>query len=107
MYIEQEYHTDKETARVRIDAYIEKLNKLRFPGNFQITDLKKSWTNDEMQFSFNIKSSVLERRVKGVIQIDELKIILEAELPTITKNFIKDENLEAAVRQHIGIALSV
>lgn len=106
MYIEYEHKTDKETARLRLDAYIEKLNNIKLPGNFSIVDLKKSWTKDEMQFSLNLKSGILDRRIQGVAQLDDSKVILEAELPTVVKNFIKDENLEALVRQHIGIALS-
>lgn len=105
MHLEYEHNTDKEAARIKIDSYIQKINHMKLPGNFQILDLTKSWKGDDMQFSFVLKSSILERNTTGVIQLDDKKIVLEAEIPTITKNFIKDENLEAMIKKHIAIAL--
>lgn len=106
MYIEQKNPTDKETARRKIDSYVEKLNNLRFTGNFQVKDFIKSWTYNEMQFSFQIKSSVVERRVQGVIKCKEDIIIIECEIPTIINNFMKEENLKTVIENHLNIALT-
>lgn len=106
MYIEYKNPTDKETAIRNIDAYVDKLNNLRFAGNFQIKEFDKSWTKDEMQFAFEIKSSILKRRTQGTIKCKDDLIIIEFEAPIIINNFITEENLRAVIEKHLGIALT-
>jgi hypothetical protein len=44
MYLEYKHDAEKETAKQRLNEYIEKLDKMQFAGGFAVEDLKKSWT---------------------------------------------------------------
>jgi hypothetical protein len=105
MYLEYEYNLEKETAKQRIDEYVGKLDNIQFAGGFAIEDLKKSWTGDEMQLSFNLKKMVIDRRSKGHIKVRDNVIILDMELPDIISNFVTEENLEKTVRKNLDTIL--
>jgi hypothetical protein len=106
MYLEYEHDLDKETAKQRVNEYIDKLDNIKLAGGFAVEDLKKSWTDDEMQISFNIKKSAIDRRIKGVIKLKEKLLIMEMKLPDVVNNFVTEQNLESTIRKNLDTILS-
>jgi hypothetical protein len=106
MLITYNYSGDKEVSKTEIDKYVSKLRDLEFTGNFKITELDKSWTNSDMQYSLMIKNGSLDRRVRGIIKIKDKEIIINMELPSVIQNFIRPEKLEALIIKHLQIALT-
>jgi hypothetical protein len=105
MLIEYKHELDKPTARQRIDNYVDKLDNIQFAGGFAVEDLKKSWTEDEMQVSFNLKKSAIDRRVEGNIKLKDKIIIMDMEIPEIVRNFVTDANLESTIRRNLDTIL--
>jgi hypothetical protein len=105
MLIEYKHELDKPTARQRIDNYVDKLDNIQFAGGFAVEDLKKSWTEDEMQVSFNLKKSAIDRRVEGDIKLKDKIIIIDMEIPEIVRNFVTDANLESTIRRNLDTIL--
>jgi len=101
MYIEYKHSMDKESARTRLNEYIDKMDGIQFAGGFEIEDLKKSWTADEMQFSFNIKKMIIDRRISGTIRLKEQLVAIKFELPSIIGNLVSEENLEKTIRKNL------
>jgi hypothetical protein len=106
MLIEHPYSFDKNSARNNIDDYIDKLKDLQFPGNFKITELLKSWSDNEMQYSLCLKQGSIERRIKGILRLKDDMIIINFELPEVVKNFIKEEKLESLIKMHLENAIN-
>jgi hypothetical protein len=107
MYLEYKHETDKETAKQRLNEYTEKLDKMQFAGGFAVEDLKKSWTDDEMQVSLNLRKSAIDRRIKGNIKLKENLLILDVDLPEIIKNFVTEENIEKTIRKNLDTILGM
>jgi hypothetical protein len=105
MHLEYEHNLDNDVAKRRIDEYTDKLDNMQFAGGFAIEDLKKSWTDNELQLSFNLKKMVIDRRSKGNIRFKENLIHLDMELPDIIRNFVTDENLENTIRKNLDTIL--
>lgn len=101
MYLEYEHKLDHADAKSRIDTYIDKLDNLQFSGGFFLDDLKKSWTGDEMQVSFNLKKMVIDRRTKANIRLKEHLLIMDADVPTVVQNFITEENLKKIILRNL------
>jgi hypothetical protein len=106
MYLEYKYNLDRDTARGRIDRYVEKLENLQFAGGFAVEDLKKSWTGDEMQFSFNLKKMIIDRRIKGNFRLKGQVLIMDFEVPDIVKNFVTEDKIEETIRKNLDTILA-
>jgi hypothetical protein len=106
MYMEYKHNLDRDTVKERIDHYVDKLDNLQFSGGFAVEDLKKSWTEDEMQFSFYLKKMVIERRIKGNFRLKDQLLIIDFEVPDIVKNLVTEDNIEKTIRKNLDTILA-
>lgn len=100
MHIEYPNKLDKETSKQKLDNMFDSLLDRKVITGFDIKDFNKSWTNDEMQFSFYLKMGPLDRRVKGIIKVYEDKLISDFELPDTVKNFVSENKIEKTIKQY-------
>lgn len=102
MHIEYPNKLDKETSKKKLDNMFDSLLEKKPITGFDVKDFNKSWTKDEMQFSFYLTMGPLDRRVKGIIKLHDDKIIADFQLPDTVKNFVSELKIEKNVNQYLN-----
>jgi hypothetical protein len=74
------HHTDKASARRRIEARLEEL--LGEHGHY-LSEINQHWAGDRLVFSGTAKGF----KVNGSVEITDSEVILDGKLPLIAKPF--------------------
>jgi hypothetical protein len=74
------HHTDKASARRKIDARLQEL--LGQHGHY-LSDINQHWEDDRLLFSGSAKGF----KVNGSVEITDSEVILDGKLPLIAKPF--------------------
>jgi hypothetical protein len=98
MRVEKDNTYSKDEAKKRIDGLIEKFIGQSFPG-VSISNVEKSWSGDQMNFSFKGKKGFISTSIKGFIEVTEEKITLDTEIPRAVKAFVREDELKTIVQQ--------
>jgi len=74
------YHTDRETARRRID---QRLDQLLAQYSHYLTGHEKRWEGDTLHFSGSARGF----KASGTLQLTETEVVIDGKLPLIAKPF--------------------
>ena len=80
MRIVVSHHTDKTSARRKIEARLEEL--LGEHGHF-LSEMKQHWEGDRLVFSGTAKGF----KANGSVEVTDSEVILDGKLPLIAKPF--------------------
>jgi len=80
MHIAVPHHTDKDTARKRIDQRLEQL--LGQYGHY-LSDHEKHWEGDTLHFSGSARGF----KAKGTLELTDTEVIIDSKIPLIAKPF--------------------
>ena len=88
MHIERNYNDEKTSAIQKIDSFLDGLMKRQFPGGVTVQNPSKTWTGDQMQFSFGIKQGwLINATITGQIRVSDNLIVMDGALPWQLKMF--------------------
>ena len=86
----------KEAMRI-IDQSAQDLLSGIPTGPVRITDSKKSWDGNTMNFSFRAKMGLFSSSVRGTVLVTEKDVTIDVELPGIVKNLVPEEKIRATL----------
>jgi len=87
------HHTDKATARRKIEARLQEV--LAQHGHY-LTDVQQHWEVDRLVFSGSAKGF----KANGSIEITDFEVIADGKLPLIAKPF--ESRIKSAVEREAG-----
>lgn len=80
MHIAVPHHTDRETARRRVE---QRLDQLLAQYQHYLSDHEKSWNGDTLHFSGSARGF----KANGTVEVTDSEVIIDGKLPLIAKPF--------------------
>jgi Putative polyhydroxyalkanoic acid system protein (PHA_gran_rgn) len=80
MHIQVPHHTDRATARGKLESL---LRGLQTRHGHMVSDLDQHWEGDELLFNFKAKGF----HVKGSVEVTDTELILDGKLPLLARPF--------------------
>jgi hypothetical protein len=106
MRIERNHRTSKQEAIRKIDTFLDELMKRDFPGGVVVKEPTKSWSGNQMDFSFKVKKGFISTRIEGSVQVEDGKIILDSDMPGLVKTFVSEEKVADVISRQIDMLFS-
>lgn len=97
MQIVFNHGTDKRTAAVKIDQFLDELTKREFPAGVKIMNSKKAWNGDRMDFMFQARKGFFGATVKGMISMHDSQVILQSDLPGFVTSFVSETKIRQVI----------
>jgi hypothetical protein len=106
MRIERTHKASQQAAIQKIDNFLDELMKRDFPGGVEVKEPTKSWSGNQMDFSFKVKKGFISTRIEGNIQVEDDKIILDSDMPGLVRTFVSEEKVADVISKQIDSLFS-
>ena len=70
-------------------------------GNVEITDVQRTWTGDQVEFSMTARAGFINVPLKGRMSVEPGQVVVELDLPPFVNSFIPEPKIAAAVEQQV------
>ncbi|MDP4114792.1 MAG: hypothetical protein Q8903_01585 [Bacteroidota bacterium] len=88
-----------------LDPLVKESLTNHFQG-FDIKEMNKNWTQNDLYVSFIIKKGPIERDMKGLIKVNETSLQIDFDVPEIVKNFVTEEKIKKAIFEKLESAFT-
>ena len=90
-----------EEIRRNIDRSLDDVFKGMPIGPVQISDEKRMWVGDRLDFSFNARAAFMVVPVKGYVLVEQRQVTVEVDLPSFLNQFIPEQKMKAAIEGQV------
>ena len=101
MYIERKHNLGKEEAIHKIDCFLNDLMRRHFPGGITIKEPFKSWSDEEMHFSFKATKGFIGATISGVIRVNDDSVIMDSDLPRLVTSFVSEDTIRNVINTQL------
>lgn len=70
-------------------------------GSVSLTDQKKTWAGPLMDFSLVARVGFIALPISGTVEVDEVNVTVEAELPSLVKTFVGADKIRLGVERKV------
>ena len=84
-----------------IDKALDHLFGEAGSARIEIVDQKKVWQDSVMVFSFTGKLGFISVPLAGSIDVDDVNVTVDAELPAMLKTFVGEEKVRTIVDENV------
>jgi hypothetical protein len=104
--LEHPHNLTVEAAREKLVVATEKLLQLQPPAGVKILQLQHVWEEGKLLFSFKAKKGLFSCNVRGVVMVDEEKVVVEVVLPGVMGLIVGEEKLREGIEKALGGVLA-
>ena len=101
MYIERKHNLGKEEAIHKIDSFLDDLMRRPFPGGITIKEPFKSWSDEEMHFSFKARKGFIGATISGFIRVNDDSVIMNSDLPGLVTAFVSEDTIRDVINTQL------
>jgi hypothetical protein len=101
MHIERTHNVGKEEAIHKIDTFVDDLMHRQFPGGVTIKEPSKSWSDNNMRFSFKAKKGFIGTTISGVINVTDDSVVMNFHLPGLVTTFVSEDQIRNLVNEQL------
>src|SRR5665213_748058 len=91
------HNKTQEEAIAIVDRNADAIFSGAAGGYVEIVDQTHEWNGSAMTFSFVGSMGFISLPVTGKVEVDDVNIVVDCELPAMAKNFIGDEKVAASI----------
>jgi len=104
MHIEQSHSIGQRAAVSRIDHFLERLVQ-NPPGGVAVTDTLREWDGNRMTFAFTAGNGFIGTTIRGVLDVLDKKVVLEAEVPVLIRTLLGEDRIRQVIARELGALL--
>jgi hypothetical protein len=90
----------KEAMRIVDESANELVGGISGSG-ITVSDTKKEWDGNVMNFSFRAGKSIFHVQLHGTVEVTEKEVIVTAEIPQMVKGFVSEDTVKAAIEKKV------
>ena len=88
-------HGAGKTAAIRkIDGLLDAWLRRPLPNGVQVEEVRRSWTQDRMTFSYKFSKGGLSAAIQGALDVSDDEAILECRLPKLVTAFMDKDRIK-------------
>jgi hypothetical protein len=105
MRVEQRHDLGQAEAIRRVDGFLDELMARQAPGRITITNARKSWAGNRMDFSFNAGKGFFATNLAGNMVVTDDAVVVESHLPGIVKSFVGEDKIREVIGRELARVL--
>jgi hypothetical protein len=106
MQIEQSHGLGEAKAISRIDHFLDDLMQRQPPGGVSITDARKEWDGNRMNFSFAAGKGFFSTTIRGVMEVTNDRVVVTSEIPALVRSVVGEERIREVIARELDRILS-
>jgi len=95
------HNKTQQEAIAIVDRNADAIFSAAAGGYVEIVDPTHEWHGSAMTFSFVGSVGFISLPVTGRVEVDDVNVIVNCELPPMAKNFIGDEKVAASIEKKL------
>lgn len=101
MRVTVSHNRPKQEVVARIDQSLDDVFKSLGNGFIQIADEQRTWSGDQLNFTFNARTGFMNFPVKGFVLVEDHQLTIDVDLPAFIRNFIPEPKLAAGIETRV------
>ena len=101
MHIERSHNLGQAAAIAKIDTFLDDLMHRQFPGGVTVKDASKSWSANQLNFSFKAKKGFFGAAITGVIGVHDDSIVMDFEVPGLVSALVSEASIRDAIHKEL------
>ena len=106
MRVEAIHTLGRDQARQRLEGVVEGLVSRPWPGGVAVRDVTRSWTGDQLDFSFVLARGLFRATITGHLSVDEAGAMIETEVPGMIVAFVGEDRIRDVIQHELEHALA-
>jgi hypothetical protein len=91
MRIELAHQLTMDEIKQRGDTLADRLVEIQMPGGVAIGNVAKSWSGDQMDFSFRASKGFFGADIKGQLLVSVSSAVLDIAVPPMVSSMVNEE----------------
>jgi hypothetical protein len=75
-------------------------------SSMEIANSTKEWIGSTLHFSFTSRMGFIALPISGTVDVDDINVVLEVELPVLVKTFVGESVIAASVEKKVQALLA-
>src|SRR3954454_20707383 len=101
MRVTVSHNESKQEVKNRISAGLDDVFRMAGSGMVQIANEQRSWSGDQMNFSFDAKMGFMNVPVKGFVLVEDRQVTVDIDLPQFITNFIPEAKMKQGLESGV------
>jgi hypothetical protein len=106
MQIEEAHELGQEEAIRKIDGFLDDMIRREPPGGVTVTDRRKRWDGNRMDFSFRAAKGPFGATISGSMTVTDDRVMVESQIPPIIKAVVGEDRIRSTISRHLRGLLS-
>jgi hypothetical protein len=95
-------HTQpKQEVKNRINAGLDDVFRMAGSGVVQIANEQRSWSGDQLNFSFDARMGIMNLPVKGFVLVEDRQVTVDIDLPQFISNLIPEAKMKQGLENGV------
>ena len=101
MRVSVAHSTSRAKAISAIDTFLDGLMGQGFSGGVKVQNPEKSWSGNQMDFSFYAKKGLFGTTINGSVTVTDKNVVLESQLPGMVTTFVSEDEIKETIREKL------